>query len=118
MADRRTTPGKLVHVHRLEAGCEASQITTLLKTDNLHVIRLAARRGEHVPTHELRGEVIIHCLEGAVVLEALGRRQELAEGQLLHYIASEPFSVQAVDSALLVLTVALPHTGSSVELIG
>jgi hypothetical protein len=38
--------------------------TTLVKTATLEVWRLTLSKGREIPTHQARGEITVHCLEG------------------------------------------------------
>jgi len=42
----------------------------------------------------VKGDVVIHCLEGRVSLKALGVIRDLKAGELLCFSSNEPFSVK------------------------
>jgi quercetin dioxygenase-like cupin family protein len=118
MPDPVAKPGEIVDLRPSEGALGPSQVATVVKTNLLEVIRLIVAPGKDVPTHELQGEIIILCLSGRVALTALERSLELKAGQLIQYSANEPFSVQGIETALLLVTVALPKSGERVSLVG
>lgn len=107
-------PGEIIEVRRLAAEFKS----LLLRTSNVTIIYMAIPAGMTIPTHEARGEIILHCLEGRVSLTALAKTQELRAGQLTYFLIDEPVSIQAIEQASLVVTVITAKTGQNVELIG
>ena len=93
MSSLTGTPGEVIRVELLGLELKVSQLVTLIKTDALKVFQLVVPSGRSVPTHEIQGEVIVHCLQGRVSLTALGGVHDLGAGQLLYYSTNEPFSV-------------------------
>jgi len=112
------TPGEVIRVELLGPELKVAQLVTLIKTDALKVFQLVVPSGHSVPTHEIQGEVVVHCLQGRVSLTALGGVHDLGAGQLLYYSTNEPFSVWGIENALLLITVARRRLGENVELIG
>ena len=111
-------PGQIVFLHPLTASGETSSLTTFVKTPQVAVIQLIVPAGRDVPTHEVQGELIIHCLEGLFALSTLGKAYELKAGQLLHLLIDEPFSIRAIEDSSLLVTIVAAKTGGSIELIG
>ena len=114
----RAKPSQVVYLHPLAARGERSRQTTLVKTSQLEVIQLIVPAGRDVPTHEVQGELIIHCLEGLFAMSALGKTYELKAGEMLHLLIDEPFSIRAIEDSSLLATIVAAKTGGSVELIG
>ena len=112
------TPGEVIRVDLLGLELKVAQLVTLIKTDALEVFQLVAPSGHSVPTHEIQGEIVVHCLRGRVSLTALGGVHDLGAGQLLYYSTNEPFSVWGIENALLLITVARRRLGENVALIG
>lgn len=114
----RNKPGDLFEIRPVEANPVISETATLLKTDDLEMIRLVVPAGRDVPTHELQGDIVIHCLEGRVSVAAMGQVQSLLAGQLVHFQANEPISVQGMEDAVLLVTIVHRRSGEHAELIG
>lgn len=70
------------------------------------------RSGETV---DVRGEIVVQCLEGQVAITDSARTQNLHAGELLYLPAGEPHSVEGVEDASLLLSIQLPHKASEAE---
>lgn len=114
----RNKPGKLIEIRPAEANLAVSETATLLKTDDLEMIRLVVPAGQNVPTHEFRGQIVVQCMAGRVSVRAMEVTQELRANQLLHYRANEPISVHGVENAVLLVTIVRRRSGEHAELIG
>ena len=56
----------------------------------------------------VKGELVVHCLEGKVTYTAFGKMHHLEAGKLFYLPTGEPHSVQGIENASLLLTVLLP----------
>jgi quercetin dioxygenase-like cupin family protein len=110
--------GQIVDVTALAIGFESDRVAVLLKTDAVEVLRVFIPAGEAVPTYEAQGEVILHCLEGAVRLSAVGAPQALKAGKLVYLVVQEPFSLLGVEDSVLLMTVLTTRRGPQAEVIG
>jgi quercetin dioxygenase-like cupin family protein len=81
---------------------------TLVKADNLEVIRLVVSAGKEIPTHKAPGPITVQCLEGRVSFRAQGQTQELGVGQFLYLAAAEPHSLKGIEDSSLLVTIQLP----------
>jgi quercetin dioxygenase-like cupin family protein len=84
----------------------------------VEILRVFIPASETVPNYEAQGELILHCLEGAVQLDALGTPHELVAGKLVYLSVQEPFSLRGVENSVLLVTVLTPQRGPKVELLG
>ena len=94
--------------HRLGAALASAQTRTLLRAENVEVIRLIVPAGREIPEHKAKGEIVVHCLEGQVTFSAFGNTHALQAGELLYLPTGEPHTVKAVEDASLLLTILLP----------
>ena len=101
-------PGEVVDVRPLGAALATTGTRTLVKADALDVIRLVVPAGKEIPTHQAKGELVVHCLEGKVAFTACGRTHDLEAGHLLYLPAGEPHSLRGIEDGSLLLTVLLP----------
>lgn len=108
MAIPHAKPGEIVDVRPLGAALPTTQTTTLVRAEQIEVIRLVVPADKEIPEHKAKGEIVVHCLEGRVKFNALGRMQELEAGQLLYLPIGEPHSVHGIQDASLLLTILLP----------
>lgn len=111
-------PGEVVQIRRLVGGIEKHEILQLIKSSNLRIRQVVIPAGEEIPTHEAEGEIVLHCLQGHVSLNALSKTYELTEDELLCLQTNEPFSTKALENSSLLMIVLLPKQGDSVDLIG
>ena len=110
--------GEVMRVGSLGSELNMAQFVTLVKTDALEVFQLIVPSGQLVPTHELQGDVLVHCLEGQVSLKALEAICDLKAGELLRFFTNEPFSVRGIEAASLLITVARTSAKENEQLIG
>ena len=108
MAITHAKPGEVVEVRPLGSALASAQTKTLVRAEQVEVIRLVVQAGKEIPEHKAKGEIIVQCLEGRVVYTAFGKTQHLEAGKLLHLPTGEPHSVKGVENASLLLTVLLP----------
>ena len=108
MAIAHAKPGEVVDVRPLGSALASAQTKTLVRAEQVEVIRLVVPAGNEIEQHKAKGEIIVQCLEGRVAFTALGKTQTLEVGKLLYLPTGEPHSVKGVENASLLLTVLLP----------
>jgi quercetin dioxygenase-like cupin family protein len=108
MAIPHAKPGEFVDVRPLGSTLASAQTATLIRAEQVEVIRLVVPAGKEVAEHKAKGEIVVQCLEGKVAFTALGRTQNLEAGKLLYLPAGEPHSVKGIENASLLLTILLP----------
>jgi len=107
MAISHASPGEVIDVRPLGPALANTKTSTLLKTENMEVVRLVMPAGKEIAEHKARGEIIVQCLEGKVAFTALGKTVELEAGQMLYLAAGEPHAVRCIDDASFLLTILL-----------
>ena len=108
MAIPHAQPGEVVDVRPLGSALASVQTKTVVRAEQVEVIRLVVQSGKEIPEHKAKGEVIVHCLEGRVAFTASGKTQTLEAGHLLYLPTGEPHSVKGIENASLLVTVLLP----------
>ena len=108
MAIPHAKPGEVVDVRPLGSALASAQTKTVVRAEQVEVIRLVVPAGKEIPEHKAKGEVVVHCLEGRVAFTASGKTQTLEAGHLLYLPNGEPHSVKGVENASLLVTVLLP----------
>jgi len=108
MATPHAKPGEVVDVRPLGAALASAQTQTLVRAEEVEVIRLVVPAGKEIEEHKAKGEIIVHCLEGRVAFTAFGKAQTLEAGKLLYLATGEPHSVKGIEDASLLLTILLP----------
>jgi quercetin dioxygenase-like cupin family protein len=108
MAIPHAEPGEVVDVRPLGSALASAQTKTVVRAEQVEVIRLVVPAGKEIPEHQAKGDVVVHCLEGRVAFSAYGTAQTLEAGHLLYLPAGEPHSVKGIENASLLVTVLLP----------
>ena len=108
MAIPHAKPGEVVDVRPLGPALASAQTKTLVRAEQVEVIRLVVPAGKAIDEHKAKGEIVVHCLEGKVAFTAFGKTQTLEAGKLLYLPTGEPHTVKGVEDASLLLTILLP----------
>jgi quercetin dioxygenase-like cupin family protein len=108
MAIPHAKPGEVVEIRPLGLALASAQTKTLVRSEQLEVIRLVVQAGKEIAEHKTKSDLVVHCLEGRVAFTALGKTQNLEAGTLLYLPTGEPHSVKGIENSSLLLTVLLP----------
>ena len=100
-------PGDVIDVRPLGVELTTARTRTLLKSERIEVIRLVMATGKVLAEHKAPGEIIVQCLEGKIAFTAREQTHELTSGQMLYLEANEPHSVQCLEDASFLVTIAL-----------
>ena len=107
MAIEHAAPGQVIDVQPLAGKLSEARKAALFKTDALEVMRLIVPAHKTVPSHQVKGEVTVQCLEGEVDFTADGQTQRLKAGQLLWLEGGVAHGLTAVQDASLLVTITL-----------
>ena len=105
MAIPHAQPGEIIHARPLGASLAATKTHTLVKTDELKIIRLVLGAGKLLPTHKAPGTIIVHCLEGRMIFTARDQELDMFPGDLVYLTVNEPHEVLAVEDSSFLLTI-------------
>lgn len=105
MTNSYANAGEVIDISTPEGDLETAKTKTLVKTDDLEIVRLMIKAGQSLPRHSASGILSVQCLAGCVQFTALGSTQELTAGKLIHLPSQEPHSVECVETAALLLTI-------------
>jgi quercetin dioxygenase-like cupin family protein len=108
MAIPHAKPGEVVDIRPLGSALASAQTKTLVRAEQVEVIRLVVPAGKEIEDHKAKGEIIVQCLEGKVAFTAFGKTQNLEAGKLLYLPTGEPHMVKGIEDASLLLTILLP----------
>ncbi|HLW68464.1 MAG TPA: cupin domain-containing protein [Gemmataceae bacterium] len=111
MAIPHAQPGEVVDIRPLGANLATTQTRTLVKGENIEVIRLIVPAGKDISEHRAKGELVVQCLEGHVDFTAMGKTQHLKAGELLYLPTGLPHTVKGIENASLLLTILFPKHG-------
>ena len=108
MAIPHAKPGEVVDVRPLGSALASAQTKTLLRAEQVEVIRLVVPAEKEIAEHKAKGEIVVQCLEGKVTFTAFGKAHSLEAGKLVYLPTGEPHMVKGVEDASLLLTILLP----------
>jgi quercetin dioxygenase-like cupin family protein len=108
MAISHAKPGEVVDVRPLGSALPSAQTKTLVRAEQVEVIRLVIPAGKDIQEHKAKGEIVVQCLEGRVAFTAFGKTHKLETGKLLYLPTGEPHSVKGIEDSSLLLTILLP----------
>jgi quercetin dioxygenase-like cupin family protein len=73
MAIPHAASGQLIDVQPLAGKLSEGRTVALFKSEELEVMRLIVPAGKTVPSHQVKGEITVQCLEGEVAFTAAAR---------------------------------------------
>jgi quercetin dioxygenase-like cupin family protein len=100
---------EIIDVRPLGTGFDEARTTTLIKTNQLEVIRLVLPAGKGIPEHQVAGEITVQCLEGQVEFTSNNVTRSLSPGQLIYLAGASKHSLRARENSSLLLTIQLQH---------
>lgn len=113
MAIPHAKPGEVVDVHPLSSKLTETKTHTLIKTDQVEVIRLVVPAGKEIAEHSAPGPMVFQCLEGKIEVTCGGHAVALEAGQLIHLGGNEPHAVRGMEDGSALLTLVLPRSESA-----
>ena len=107
MAIAHAISGEVVSIQPFGANVSDAQTVVLVKTKALEIIRMVILSGKKIQEHQVRGEVVVQCLEGRVAFNCGGTQQFLDAGHMLYLSGDEPHSLEGIVDASLLVTILL-----------
>lgn len=105
MAQPHAKTGKIVDLRPLGTQLRAARTTALIKEKHFEAIRLIVHEGVEIPPHAVAGNIMLHCLEGQVILGLSSGDNILKEGDWIYLDGGEPHSVKGIVDSSLLLTI-------------
>jgi quercetin dioxygenase-like cupin family protein len=107
MAISHAASGQLVNVQPLTEQLTGARTTALFKTGTLEVMRVVLPAHKTMPSHQVKGDITIHCLEGEIELTAHGQTQRMRAGQLMWLAGGVDHALTARQDSSLLVTLVL-----------
>lgn len=107
MALKHADPGQVIDLKPYGAALAQKQSIALFKSEDLEVMRLVLLAGKTMPSHDVAGEITLQCLEGSIEVTAEGATHVLYPGHLMYLPGRAPHALFALESASVLVTVAL-----------
>lgn len=113
MAIPHAAAGQAIDVRPLGDHLRQAVTTTLVKSDQLEIIRLVLPAGKELPPHRVAVSITVQCLAGLIEFHAAGRCQTPERGLMLYLDGNELHSVNAVEDSSVLVTIHI--TGNSLS---
>ena len=107
MAIPHAKPGEIINVRPLGTEIPATITYTIVKTDDLEVIRIVLDAGKSLPPHRVPGEITVQCLEGKVAFSVGELRRELTQGDFLYLAGGSEHALHALENSSLLVSILL-----------
>lgn len=104
MALKHLEPGEPTAVGPLGTGIKEATTRALVKTDRFELVRLILKRGSTIPVHAVPGFTSLHCLEGAVIVEA-NEPISLSANDWVYLPRQEKHALRALEDSSVLLTI-------------
>ncbi len=105
MALMHAKPHEIVDLQPLGSGLDGAKTVAITKTDHFEAIRLVVRAGAEIPSHQVPGNITLHCLEGRIELGLEDSSIELEADQWVYLDRGEPHSIKGIEDLSLLLTI-------------
>ena len=109
MAIPHAKSGEVIDVRPLGAALTKTITHTIVKTDQLEVIRIVLPAGNELPTHQVPGEITVQCVEGRVNFTIGQTARELTAGAILYVEGGSEHSLRASEDSSLLVTILLKN---------
>lgn len=109
MAISHAASGEVVDVRPLDKSIVTAITHTIVKTNDLEVIRVVLLAGNELPPHEVPGDITVQCLEGKVEFGVGDLVRELTAGEFLYVEGGCKHSLRAREDSSLLVTIVLKH---------
>lgn len=107
MALTHAQSGEVIDVRPFGSTLARESTRTLVKTDNLEVVRLVMRSGKAYKGHQVPGEITVLCLEGRCTFTTGGATRDLEPGHLIYLAGGEEHALLAAEDCSVLLTILL-----------
>lgn len=114
MAIHHAEAGELVDINDWPPDVSSDQSHTIIINDDIELGRLILPKGKEIPNHSIASPILIQCVEGTVEIRTQRDRQSISQGQLIYLKADDPYSLTALDDAIVLLTIIFKGSGSTV----
>ena len=105
MAIEHAKSGQIVDLRPLGSELSRAKTTALVKSESFEAIRLIVRAGTEISSHQVSGNITLHCLEGRVLIGLIESALELSAGQWIYLDGGARHSVRGIEDSSLLLTI-------------
>jgi quercetin dioxygenase-like cupin family protein len=109
MALKHAKSGEVVDLRPLGDELKGAKTSAIIKDEHFEAIRLIVHAGSMIPTHEVSGNIMLHCLEGHVRLGLSDGEIDLKAGEWVFLDRSEDYSIAGIEESCLLMTILFPQ---------
>ena len=107
MALKHARAGEVVDLSPLGEGLREARTEAVVKSKSFEAVRLVVHAGRVIPTHQVPGQITLHCLEGRVEIGLDHSSLELGPNEWVYLDGGEPHAVRGIEDSSLLLTILL-----------
>jgi quercetin dioxygenase-like cupin family protein len=107
MAIHHARAEEIVDLRPLGQDLKCAKTSAIVKSKIFEAIRLIVHAGASIPAHQVSGTVMLHCLEGHIVLGLGATDLEMLAGQWVYLDRGSEHSVRGVEDSSLLLMILL-----------
>jgi quercetin dioxygenase-like cupin family protein len=107
MAIHHAASGDLVDLRPLGLPLDDTQSRTILRDEQLKVMRLVLPSGKELPEHAVNGPITMYCLEGAIDVTAHGSCRTMRAGDFMYLAGKVAHVLRATEDASMLVTLVL-----------
>jgi quercetin dioxygenase-like cupin family protein len=109
MAIQHASAGEIVDLGPLGEALSHARTTAIVKAKTFEVVRLIVHAGAAINPHQVSGPIMLHCLEGRIILGFAESQLELSAGQWIYLDGGTRHSVKGIEHSSLLLTILFEH---------
>lgn len=113
MALHHASPGEPVDLRPLGPELKNAQTAAIVKSELFEAVHLIVHAGANIPDHSVAGPIMLHCLEGRVLLGLAGSELDLSAGHWVFLEGCEPYSVTGIEDSSLLLTILFDYRSAT-----
>ena len=110
MALHHAISGELIDIRPYGPALACATTRALYKSAHLELFRMVLPSGKAMPSHQVKGEITVQCLEGSVEFKVGEAGRVMRQGDLLCLEGGAAHSVTALEASSLLVTILL-HPG-------
>lgn len=105
MARHHAKAGEIIDLRPLGSQLATAKTTALVKEKDFEAVRLIVQADREIAPHRVAGNVMLHCLEGRIVLSTPRGNLALSADQWIYLDGGEVHGLRGVEDSSLLLTI-------------
>lgn len=112
MAQHHAKAGEIVDLRPLGSQLATAKTTALVKEKHFETVRLIVRAGREIAPHHVAGNIMLHCMEGRIVLSTSRADLTLSANEWIYLRGGEIHGLQGIEDSSLLLTILFENSTS------